>query len=227
MVHISIVIPTRDEEASIGAVLDELREAFAEAPTRYEIVIVDTLSRDETVAIAEEKGARVVREDRRGYGRAYRTGFAAAAGDIIATLDADWTYPGSEIPRLAALLEEEGWDFVSAERMTLLAPEAMGPDHRLGNGVLNWAAALLYGVRLRDSQTGMWVFRREILDRLVLQSDGMPFSEELKLEVMKRGFRFVEVPIRYRPRVGDAKLRSFADGWENLRYLIARRLSAS
>ncbi len=224
MVDISVVIPTRNEEASIGRVLDEVHQAFEETSRTYEILVVDTLSEDRTVAIAQEKGARVVPEDRRGYGRAYKTGFKASKGKLIATLDADWTYPAHEIPRIADLLEEEGWDFVSCDRLSYLDPEAMEVHHRLGNALLNKTASLLYGVRLRDSQSGMWVFRRAILDQLTLGSEGMPFSQELKLEVMEKGLRFKEIPIHYRPRVGEAKIRSLADGWGNIRFLVKRRL---
>ncbi|MEE8231966.1 MAG: glycosyltransferase family 2 protein [Thermoplasmata archaeon] len=224
MVDISVVIPTRNEEASIGRVLDEVNKAFEGTSRTYEILVVDTLSEDRTVAIAQEKGARVVPENRRGYGRAYKTGFKASKGELIATLDADWTYPAHEIPRIATLLEEEGWDFVSGDRLSYLDPEAMEVHHRLGNALLNKTAHLLYGVRLRDSQSGMWVFRREILDQLTLGSVGMPFSEELKLEVVEKGLRFKEIPIHYRPRVGEAKIRSLADGWGNIRFLVKRRL---
>ncbi len=224
MVDISVVIPTRNEEASIGRVLDEVHQAFEGTSRTYEILVVDTLSEDRTVAIAQEKGARVVPEDRPGYGRAYMTGFKASKGEFIATLDADWTYPAHEIPRITTLLEEEGWDFVSCDRMSYLDPEAMEVHHRLGNALLNKTASLLYGVRLRDSQSGMWVFRRGILDQLTLGSEGMPFSEELKLEVVEKGLRFKEIPIHYRPRVGEAKIRSLADGWGNIRFLVKRRL---
>jgi glycosyltransferase involved in cell wall biosynthesis len=224
MVDVSVVIPTRNEEASIGLVLDEVHEAFVGTSRAYEILVIDTLSADQTVAIAEEKGARVVPEDRRGYGRAYKTGFEASEGELIATLDADWTYPASEIPRIATLLEKEGWDFVSCDRLSLLESEAMEVHHRLGNALLNKTALLLHGVRLRDSQSGMWVFRRRILAQLALGSDGMPFSEELKLEVVEKGLRFTEIPIHYRPRVGEAKIRSLADGYGNIRFLIKRRL---
>jgi glycosyltransferase involved in cell wall biosynthesis len=207
-------------------VLDEVHEAFEGTARAYEILVVDTQSQDRTVAIAREKGARVVPEDRRGYGRAYKTGFDAAEGELISTLDADWTYPASEIPRVATLLEEEGWDFVSCDRLSLLDSEAMEVHHRLGNALLNKTALLLHGVRLRDSQSGMWVFRRGILAQLALGSDGMPFSEELKLEVVEKGLRFTEVPIHYRPRVGEAKIRSLADGWGNIRFLVKRRLTS-
>lgn len=223
-VDVSVIIPTMNEERSIGRVLAELKEAFSRSPYGYEILVVDTLSQDRTVEIAREMGARVLREDRRGYGRAYMTGFEAAAGSYIATLDADLTYPACKIPDLVRRLKEEDLDFISCERMSILSKEAMPPAHRVGNAILNIAVRLLFGVSLKDSQSGMWVFRREVLDRLELTSGGMPFSEEIKLEAIEKGLRFTEVPIEYRPRVGDAKIRSWADGWANLRYLLQRRL---
>src|SRR5207249_3759067 len=86
MPEVSVVIPTMNEEASIGAVIDEVHTALVDWD--LEVLIVDTDSRDRTRDIAMEKGARVVPQPRRGYGRAYKTGFAAATGTFIATLDA-------------------------------------------------------------------------------------------------------------------------------------------
>jgi glycosyltransferase involved in cell wall biosynthesis len=223
-VEVSVVIPTMNEEMSIGQVLQEIKEAFSQSPYTYEVLVVDTLSEDRTVEIARQMGARVIEEERRGYGQAYMTGFAEAQGRYIATLDADLTYPAALIPSLVSRLKEEDLDFISCERMTMLSADVMGLPHRLGNTLLNLAIRLLFGHTLRDSQSGMWVLRREALERLQLSSTGMPFSEEIKLEALEKGLRFVEVPIRYRPRVGDAKLRSLADGWANLRYLLLRRL---
>lgn len=222
---VSVVIPTMNEEASIGLVLDEVREAFDGSPYDREILVVDTLSTDGTVALAEARGARVVREDRRGYGRAYMTGFQAARGAYVATLDADATYPARTIPALVTRAEAEGWEFLSGDRMTTLSREAMEVPHRLGNLVLNLAVRLLYSRTLRDSQSGMWIVRRPALRRLTLLNEGMPFSEEIKLEALAKDLRFAEVPIRYRPRVGKAKIRAWADGWANLRYLVERRLT--
>ena len=95
--RVSIVIPTMNEGASIGRVIDEVAEAMRDHGP-YEVIVVDTNSTDDTVEIARRKGASVVPESRRGYGRAYRTGFAAAQGEIIVTLDADLTYPAARIP---------------------------------------------------------------------------------------------------------------------------------
>lgn len=218
---ISVVIPTMNEEASIGLVIDEVAEALRDSRP-YEILVVDTDSRDRTREIASSKGAVVVEEPRRGYGRAYKTGFERASGDIIATLDADMTYPASYIPRLAEELESEGLDFITTDRFADMAPGAMSAKHRLGNKVLSTTMRLLFRVSVKDSQSGMWVFRRAVLDRLELTSDGMALSEEIKIEAFKKA-RAKEVPITYRPRVGEVKLQSWRDGLGNLRFLFKKR----
>lgn len=221
---ISVIIPTMNEEASIGQVLEAVHRALKPGGRPYEILVVDTNSRDRTVHISREQGARVIAEPRRGYGRAYKTGFEAARGEFIATLDADTTYPADMIPELLRFVVEDHYDFVSGDRLSDVDPRAMRLKHRLGNQILNAAVRITFGLRVRDSQSGMWVFRRAILDRVHLVSDGMPFSEELKIEVNLRGFRFGEVPIRYGHRVGNAKLNSWRDGWANLRFLFWKRV---
>ena len=216
-----MVIPTMNEEASIGAVIDEIRRALAGRD--IEILTVDTASRDRTNEIATAKGARVVPEPRRGYGRAYKTGFAAARGRYIATLDADLTYPADRFPDMLRLLEAGRADFVAANRMARLSPDAMRGMHRIGNMILNVTFRLLYRIPIEDSQSGMWAFRRDLLPHLRVLHDGMPFSEELKAEVIRRGFRYLEVPIDYRPRAGEKKIRSFKDAFLNFFWLFRKR----
>ncbi len=222
MVEVSVVIPTMNEETSIGAVIDEVLQALAGRD--IEILTVDTNSRDRTNEIATSKGARVVTEPRRGYGRAYKTGFASARGAYIATLDADLTYPANRFPDLLRPVEAGTADFVSGDRMTRLTSEAMTGMHKIGNVMLNVAFRLLYRFPMRDSQSGMWVFRREILARVHVIHDGMPFSEELKGEVLRGGFRYLEVPIDYRERTGEKKIRSFKDAFLNFFWLFRKRL---
>src|SRR2546427_601081 len=221
MPEVSVVIPTMNEEASIGAVIDEVRSALVDWD--LEILIVDTDSRDRTRDIAIAKGARVVPEPQRGYGRAYKTGFAAATGTLVATLDADLTYPASRFPDFLAALAEDRADFVSGDRLSGLPDGAMTGMHRVGNEILNIAFRSLYDTGVRDSQSGMWSFRRSILPRLRLVHDGMAFSEELKVEVIRAGFRFLEIPIAYRVRVGDKKIRSVSDATGNLMWLSPNR----
>ncbi|MFQ5910567.1 MAG: glycosyltransferase family 2 protein [Thermoplasmata archaeon] len=220
-VKLTVVIPTMNEADSIGRVIDEVKKHLK--GVEYEILVVDTDSTDGTVEIAEEMGARVVNEPRRGYGRAYKTGFWEARGEHIATLDADCTYPPSIIPGFLQMVDSDQADFIIGDRLSNLSPEAMSLMHRIGNRILNVTARLLFRIRLKDSQSGMWVFRRGLLDSLNVVSDGMPFSEEIKVEAMTKGFRVMQIPIEYRPRTGEKKLQSWRDGWRNFRFLFSKR----
>jgi glycosyltransferase involved in cell wall biosynthesis len=222
VVEISVIIPTMNEETSIGAVLDEVRTALAGRD--FEVLTVDTDSRDRTNAIATAKGARVVPEPRRGYGRAYKTGFIEARGTYVLTLDADLTYPADAFRELLAPLEAGTADFVAADRISRLSGPAMTGMHRIGNTMLNVAFRVLYRFPMHDSQSGMWAFRRDLLPRLHVVHDGMAFSEELKVEVLRRGFRYLEVPIDYRTRLGEKKIRSFTDAFENFFWLLRKRV---
>lgn len=214
---LSVVIPCFNEEQGIRDVLGRI-PAVAD-----EVVVADNASTDRTAEVARSLGARVVHQPRRGYGAAYQAGFAAATGELVATLDGDGSYPPEEIPRLAALLLERHLDFVSGCRFPLSDPRAMGVTNRLGNWVLTAATRVLFRSAIRDSQSGMWVFRRSILERLRLTSDGMPFSQEIKLETLRRGLRFGETPIPYGDRLGTVKLRRWRDGVANLAFLVRRR----
>lgn len=223
---VSIVIPALNEEAGIGKTIQAIPSRELERMGyKVQIVVVDNGSEDKTGEIAKRAGARVVFEPRRGYGRAYKTGFASAAGDIIATADADLTYPVEEIPRLVQLLEKENLDFITTNRFAEMDKDAMSRRNRLGNSVLNLAMRLLFRIDIADSQSGMWVFRKSILDKVILRSDGMPLSEELKLEAcyFAKG-RWKELPIKYRARVGKIKLRAWRDGLRNLAYLMRKRI---
>jgi len=221
---VSIIIPTMNEERSIGLVLDEVRTAMGSR--EHEVLVVDTSSKDKTRQIAASKGAIVIDEPRRGYGRAYKTGFEKATGDVIATLDADLTYPASDIPALVDMLDAKVLDFITTNRFARMEQGAMSAKHRLGNWVLSTTMRILFRAKLKDSQSGMWVFRKSILPRIVLESDGMAMSEELKAEAFKK-VRAAEMPITYRPRVGEVKLSSWKDGLGNLRFLFHKRFRAT
>ena len=222
MVEVSVVIPTMNEEASIGAVIDEVRKTLAGHD--LEILTVDTNSRDRTNEIATAKGARVVPEPRRGYGRAYKTGLAAAQGTYILTLDAALTYPADAFGELLPPREAGRADFAAADRITRLSGAAMTGMHRIGNTMLNVAFRFLDRFPVRDSQSGMWAFRRDLLPHLRVVHDGMAFSEELKVEVIRHGYRYLEIPIDYRPRLGEKKIRSFSDAFSNFFWLLRKRV---
>ncbi|MGB2826063.1 MAG: glycosyltransferase family 2 protein [Thermoplasmata archaeon] len=218
---VSVIIPTMNEEKSVGLVIEEVRGAFA-GKRETEILVVDTNSEDRTKEIAASLGAIVLDEPRRGYGRAYRTGFENAKGEFIATLDADMTYPATDLPGLVDMLDAEGLDFITTNRFARMEKGAMRTKHRVGNWVLSTATRLLFRVRVRDSQSGMWVFRRSVLDVVKLESLGMAMSEEIKIEAFRKA-RAKEVPITYRVRIGEVKLNSWRDGLGNLKFLFRKR----
>jgi len=241
----TLLIPTLNEAGSIGHVLRSFRSEveaanrtlFKEAPIDWEVVVIDGASRDGTARVAETEGARVLTETRRGYGRAYRTGFEAARGEVLATMDGDGTYPVAQVPVLVRRLLDERLDFISGDRLSELSERrAMTTEHRIGNWVLNTFLSIAFshylaGVRgrtIRDSQSGLWVFRRSLLESLQLTQDGMALSEEIKLEAILRGFRFEEVPIPYVERwAGPPKLSSYRDGRANLMFLFRKRLDVA
>jgi hypothetical protein len=99
---------------------------------------------------------------------------------------------------------------------------SMSAKHRFGNWVLSMTFRVLFRVKVQDSQSGMWVFHKSILKDLDIRSDGMSMSEELKIEAFKK-FKAAEIPINYRPRVGEVKLSSWKDGLGNLKYLFKKR----
>lgn len=219
---ISVIIPCYNEEVGIAQVLSTMPDFIDE------VVVVDNNSVDNTSQVARKFGARVVFEERKGYGRAYKTGLSQAGGDIIITMDGDATYPRIAIAYLLDILFEDNLDFISAWRVAIDWRESLDYIMRfVGNRIFNLTILLLYGRHLHDSQSGMWVFKREVLREVEVTSDGMPFSQELKLEVFcRRKFRSREVPVQfsYYKRHGDSKLSLWRDGIKNYLQLFVKRL---
>jgi len=216
--RITVVIPCLNEEVGIQNVLREL-PSFVD-----EIIVVDNGSTDGTAAIARKMGAHVIAEMHRGYGRAYKSGFSRATGDIIVTLDGDHSYPVDALSYLLEAFMHCRVGFLSASRLPVLTDSAMSLKHKIGNRILSLVMSLLFFRLVHDSQSGMWVFRRDALQKMNLTSDGMAFSEEIKIEAIKNseiGFR--EIFISYSQRIGEKKLRPWRDGFHNLIFLLRKR----
>jgi dolichol-phosphate hexosyltransferase len=218
---ITVVIPCLNEEQGIEQVLTRMPE-FVD-----QVIVVDNGSTDRTSQVAESFGAKVIREDVRGYGRSYKRGFSFATGDIIVTLDGDHSYPPDAISYLLEAFLHLEVDFLNASRFPVRDSKAMSFKHKLGNLALSLATSVLYFHWVRDSQSGMWVFRRSILPLMTLESDGMAFSEEIKIEALKSAkIRFREISIQYSSRLGEIKLNPWRDGFHNLFFLLKKRFSA-
>ena len=215
---ITVIIPCLNEEQGIGKVL------HAMPPFVDEIIVVDNGSTDGTAAVAASLGAKVITEELRGYGRAYRRGFAAATGDLIVTLDGDHSYPIDGVSYLLEAFLHLDVDFLNASRFPVRDSRAMSFKHKFGNLVLSLATSILFFRWVRDSQSGMWVLRRSILEDMKLEADGMAFSEEIKIEAIRnRQIRFGEIAILYSTRLGEIKLSPWRDGIQNLAFLVRKR----
>ncbi|MCC6366810.1 MAG: glycosyltransferase family 2 protein [Bryobacterales bacterium] len=217
---ITVVIPCLNEEQGIEQVLRRMPE-FVD-----QVIVVDNGSTDRTAEVARSFGARVIREDVRGYGRSYKRGFSEATGDVIITLDGDHSYPPDAISYLLEAFLHLEADFLNASRFPVRDRRAMSFKHKFGNLVLSIAMSLLYFRWVRDSQSGMWVFRRSILEEMNLESDSMAFSEEIKIEALKNPkVRFQEISIQYSSRLGEIKLNPWRDGFYNLWFLLRKRFA--
>jgi len=218
--RITVVIPCLNEEVAIDRVLDGL-PAFVD-----EIIVVDNNSTDRTAEVARSRGAIVVTELSRGYGRAYKKGFSFATGDFVITLDGDHSYPLDALSYFIEAFLHCKVGFLSGSRFPTVNPEAMSLKHRIGNRILSVTMSILFLRWVSDSQSGMWIFRRDILSKMKLTSDGMAFSEEIKIEAIRnREIGFREITIDYSQRIGEKKLEPWKDGVRNIAFLIKKRFS--
>ena len=226
MAKVSIIIPALNEAEAVADVINGIpRDLMAKERFETEVLVVDGGSTDGTVELARQAGARVVYEPLRGYGRALKTGFREAAGEILVTADADGSYPMELIPDLVRLLVKENLGFITTNRFPMMEPGAMTLLNRVGNTILSVSTRLLFNIALHDVESGMWVFRRELLPRMSLLSDTWPLSHELKIEaICSAKARWREVTIPYRPRLGTAKLTPWQAGFLDLVHIVEKRL---
>ena len=218
--RVSVIIPTHNEAQAIGRVLADLP---AEIVT--EVLVVDSNSTDGTPEIAERMGARVLREPRRGYGRACLTGFnQSAAPDIVVFLDADYSDRPAELPRLLAPITEGRADITLGSR--LLGPRAPGalPWHavlgnRLGAGLIR----LFFGQRITDLGP-FRAARADTLRTLALEETTYGWAVEMILKGALHGFRIVEVPVSYYPRIGKSKITGTLAGSMGAAWCILSRI---
>ncbi|HEV2974894.1 MAG TPA: glycosyltransferase family 2 protein [Solirubrobacteraceae bacterium] len=217
---VSVVIPCLNEAENIEKCVTAAREALRRMDVDGEVLVADNDSEDDSAALAERAGARVIVERRRGYGSAYLAGFAASRGRYIVMADADLTYDFNEIPRFVDELEK-GAEMVIGDRMDNIHPGAMPWLHRyIGNPILTGLLNLFFRTGISDAHCGMRALRREVLPRLDLRTTGMEFASEMVIRASKEQLRIAEFPIEYHPRGGESKLSSFRDGWRHLRFLL-------
>ncbi len=219
--EISVLIPCLNEEAAVADVVDEAWDGIRRSGRSGEVIVIDNASTDRSAEIAAAHGARVVREERRGYGSAYLAGLDHAAGEYIVMADADGTYP---LRDLAAFVDrlEQGDDLVMGSRFrgTIHGDAMPWLNRRVGNPILTGMLNVFFGVKISDAHCGMRALRRDAVPRLDLHSTGMEFASEMVFKAFRRGLRVSEIPIDYFARTGESKLNRFGDAWRHVRFML-------
>jgi len=187
-----------------------------------EVIMVDDGSSDGTFQAAQrlvgEKVKLLRHEVNQGKVAALRTGVLQASGDVIIFTDADNTYPARYVPQLVQEIEK-GADLVLGARIQ--ARENIPAFNRLGNNIFSFLATYISCIRIKDSQTGMRAFRREMFDKLDVKAKGLEFETKMTVRAAKLGYKIVEIPIEYRERVGKSKLNPLKDGARMLTALLS------
>ncbi len=202
--NVSVVIPAFNEGKAVEGVLKELTRILGECTEEFEIIIVDDGSSDDTAAAAYRAGARVVRHrNNRGYGAALKSGIIMAKYDIVAITDADGTYPAEYLPQMIKELEQADMVVGSRTGSAVHIPWIRKPAKR----VLNWMANYLTGRRIPDLNSGLRVFRREVvLPYFPILPDQFSWTTTITLALLCDKYAVEYIPINYRRREGKSKI---------------------
>jgi glycosyltransferase involved in cell wall biosynthesis len=206
-VTLSVVIPAKNEAATVGGLVAEIRARHPDA----EIVVVDDGSTDDTASLAQQAGARVVRHpESLGNGAAVKSGARAASGEILCFMDADGQHDPADIERLLAKLEQ-GYDMAVGARNNSDSHASLG--RFFANGLYNRLASLVSGRPILDLTSGFRVARAELFKRfLYLLPNGFSYPTTITMAFLRTGYPVCFVPINSRQRVGKSHIRPMRDG---------------
>ena len=203
-----LIIAALDEAPGIGLTIAEMKDTLGE----ISVLVVDGRSSDRTVEIAKNMGAKVLCQDGVGKGDALTKALEHAdlRVDYVILTDADYTYPAEYVPAMIRILKENPLiGMVCGNRLNgHVDKEALQGVFHIGNKLLAFAHNMLNGVALQDPLTGLRVIRTDVLRGWLVKSKGFDIEVELNHLVERRGFKIQEIPIRYRARLGEKKLKA-------------------
>ena len=222
-IELSVVIPCLNEEKTLPIVIEKALGSFERLKINGEVVVSDNGSTDNSVAIAEKMGARVVRCPEKGYGNALKCGFREAYGRYLLHGDADDSYDFSDIKGFVHYLRK-GYDMVIGTRIKgRIEKGAMPFLHRyLGTPVLTFILNLFFGTRISDCNCGMRGLTKKAFEKMALTSGGMEFASEMVIKAGILKLKIKEIPITLYPDKRDRPphLNTWRDGWRHLRFML-------
>ena len=221
-VELSIVMPCRNEEHTVGICIDEARAFLRDRGIRGEILVVDNHSSDRSAETALEHGAGVERVDDIGYGHALRYGLLKAKGAVIIMGDCDTTYDFTEAGGIYDMLVSGSFDVVIGDRFAGgIEKGAMPLLHKIGVRVLSWLGRRRFRTDVKDFHCGLRGLTREAYEKLSLHTSGMEFATELIAEAAKSGLKTGQIPVKLRRcrQERRSKLRTIRDGMRHLLYI--------
>ena len=221
--ELSVVMPCLNEEDTLSACIDQIRESLQQNRIAGEIIVADNGSKDKSAEIAQNKGARLVLVVAKGYGHALMGGINAARGKYIIMGDADGTYDFTQIPVFLEKLRN-GYELVMGNRFKGgIEPGAMPALHRyFGNPMLTGIGRLFFKTPCRDFHCGLRGFSKTAYERMQLRTTGMEFASEMVVKASLFQMPICEVPttLSLSGRGRRSHLRSWYDGWRHLRFLL-------
>lgn len=208
--RIAVILPCLNEAQTIGSVVDDWRRELPDA----EIWVVDNDSDDATATVAQDHGARVLTETRRGKGFAVRTAFRWIDADLYVMADGDNTYPAEAVHDLLVPAITGRADMVVGSRTMPGTSSEFNPLNRLGNRIYAALIRFLLRVRLTDILSGLRVMTRDLVRTVPIAASGFEIEAELTVKTIERNLRILELPInlRSRPSGSASKIRLFRDG---------------
>ncbi len=225
MLDLSFVFPCLNEEKTISLSIQEISSVLSLMKLKYEIIVVDNGSIDTSAKIAEKMGARVVKEEKKGYGEALKRGFWEAKGKYIAFADCDGSYPLNFLSEMYDLVQKKEADMVIASRMKgKIEKGAMPFLHRyLGTPILTKIINLLFSGKLSDCNSGFRLIKKESYLKWNCISSGMEFASELLIKALKNKAKIIEVSAGLRCDKRDEKphLKTWRDGMRHLLFILS------
>ena len=219
---VSVVIPTLDEEMTVGDIIEGCR------PHADEIIVVDGHSRDRTREIAEALGVRVIQDHRRGKGEALRHSVDYVTGDIIVFIDADGSHNPDDIPKLTEPILDNRADHVSGSRLIGGSSELHGGFDEcfrlMGSSFITACINWKFKVRLSESQNGFRAIRTEVIKQLDLAENITTIEQEMIIKTLKKGFRMAEVPSHENKRTAGYSKISLKKVWFRYIYSLVKYL---